>query len=586
MSSISSTTVSDRPLTSRAGGLTSGLTAVRLEALAFWAVSVLVGLLIVPPLLAMVMTSFTRSEGIMGAGAFTLENYVRVAGVFAQGGPLVNSLLYAGGSAFVSILLGGLLAWLVERTNTPLRSIGYFICFSVLAIPPIVYSVAWVLLFGKGGPVNGLLRTIGLGNVEANIFTLPGMIFVESLSWIPLAFLLTAASMRMMDPSLEEAAAVSGASLWHTVRRVSAPLIMPSLLATLLLVFVRTVEAFAAPALIGLPGKITVLTTEVYLSTTSFPPDYGMASTYGTSLVLLVAGFLFLYARLTRGAHRFQTITGKGYRPRLLDLGPLRFLGSALLLLYLLVLVILPFGILLWGSLQPFYTHPALAGLSRLTLKHYVAILNYDKVTDALINSVLIGAVSATLAVAITLLAAWLLIRTQIRFRGLLDLLISIPLVVPGIVLGIAVLRLYAPLPLPIYGTLVIFVLAYVPRFLPYAMRYSHAGLLQLHRELEEAAALSGATHVVTFRRVVLPLLTPSLAAAWIFVFLLAVKELAASILLVGPRTPVIAVALYDLWRDGQVTEMAAFSMLLLLVFGSITIAVYVLARGKGLEVS
>lgn len=550
---------------------------------AFWLVVAVVLLLIVPPLAAMLESSLTRADR---AGAFTLENYARVARVYLQGGPLLNSLTYATGTALLSVALGGLLAWIVERTNAPLRSIGYFVCFSMLAIPPIIYAIAWILLFGRNGPIHGLLGLVGLEQVQPNLFTLAGMVFVESLDWTPLAFLLIASAMRVMDPSLEEAAATSGASLWQTLRRVSLPLVLPSLAATILLVFIRSIEAFASPALIGLPGKVTVLTTEVYLATQARPPDYGMASTYGASLILLVAAFLYLYTVLTRGAHRYQTVTGKGYRPRVMNLGRGRLLATAVVLVYLLVMVVLPFGILLWGALQPFYVNPSLDGLSRLTVKHFVTILNYPKITGALANSLLIGAVSATLVVAITLVAAWLLIRTQLRWRGLLDLLISAPLVIPGIVLGIAVLRLYAPLPLPVYGTLAILVLAYLPRFLPYAMRYCHAGLLQLHRELEEAAAVCGASQFTIFLRVILPLLAPTLGAGWVFVFLLTVKEFAASILLVGPRTPVVSVALFDLWRDGQIPEMAAFSILLLLVFGSITLVVYAVARRRGLEVT
>jgi iron(III) transport system permease protein len=300
--------------------------------------------------------------------------------------------------------------------------------------------------------------------------------------------------------------------------------------------------------------------------------------------MLVVAGTLYLYFRVTREGDRFQTVTGKGYRPALINLGKWRGLAAAGLLLYSFVLLVLPFFIILWASLLPFYIQPSFEGMSLFTLKNYITAIHYPKITDSIKNSMLLGLGSATLVMALTTLASWILVRSKLRGRWLLDLLTTLPLLFPGIVMGLAILRFYLLVPIPIYGTLWILLVAFVTRYIPYGIRYTHSGLLQLHRELEEAAYTAGASWSNCMRRIILPLLTPSFLGGWVFVFLLSAKELSMSILLVSPQTPVVSVAIYELWENGQVGELAAFSVIWSAILVSVAIGYYFIARRSGIQ--
>jgi iron(III) transport system permease protein len=327
-----------------------------------------------------------------------------------------------------------------------------------------------------------------------------------------------------------------------------------------------------------------VLTTSIYLDAQKLPAQYGSAGAFSVLLMLVVAGTLYLYFRAIREGDRFQTVTGKGYRPALINLGQWRKPAAAGLLLYSFVLLVLPFFIILWASLLPFYIQPSFEAMSLFTLKNYITAIHYPKITDSIKNSMLLGLGSATLVMALTTLASWILVRSKLRGRWLLDLLTTLPLLFPGIVMGLAILRFYLLVPIPIYGTLWILLVAFVTRYIPYGIRYTHSGLLQLHRELEEAAYTAGASWSNCMRRIILPLLTPSFLGGWVFVFLLSAKELSMSILLVSPQTPVVSVAIYELWENGQVGELAAFSVIWSAILVSVAIAYYLIARRSGIQ--
>ncbi len=292
---------------------------------------------------------------------------------------------------------------------------------------------------------------------------------------------------------------------------------------------------------------------------------------------------LFLFPN-DAGGHRFHTITGKGYRPTLIQLGGWRYVTASGLLLYSFVLLVLPFLIVLWASLLPFYIQPSFEAISKFTLKNYITAVHFPKITDSIKNSVLLGLGSATAVMVLTTLASWILVRTKLRGRWLLDLLTTLPLLFPGIVMGLAIMRFYLIVPIPIYGTLWILLVAFVTRYIPYGIRYTHSGLLQLHRELEEAAYASGGSWLNTMRRITMPLLTPSFLGGWVFIFLLSAKELSMSILLVSPQTPVVSVAIYELWENGQVGELAAFGVIWTTILVSIAVAYYLFARRYGIQ--
>lgn len=581
----------DLPLKSRQIREARGL--IRLRALArfdveTWVmiiVSAITAYLVLPPLYSVVQTSLFTTKLTGEIDEFTFRYYRDLVRELQVVGPFLNTLYFSVGSALLATLLGGLIAWIVTRTDAPLRGLGYFTAFASFGTPFILYTIGWLLLLGKAGPVNfWLKRFLGQTEPVVNVYSMWGMIFVESLLWSPFVFLMLAAAFRSMDPSLEEASAACGARVWQTLRRISLRLMLPAFFSVMLLIFIRSFESFEIPALVGLPGDIRVLTTSIYLDAQKLPAQYGSAGAFSVLLMLVVAGTLYFYFRVTREGDRFQTVTGKGYRPALINLGKWRNLAAAGLLLYSFVLLVLPFFIILWASLLPFYIQPSFEGMSLFTLKNYITAIHYPKITDSIKNSMLLGLGSASLVMALTTLASWILVRSKLRGRWLLDLLTTLPLLFPGIVMGLAILRFYLLVPIPIYGTLWILLVAFVTRYIPYGIRYTHSGLLQLHRELEEAAYTAGASWSNCMRRIILPLLTPSFLGGWVFVFLLSAKELSMSILLVSPQTPVVSVAIYELWENGQVGELAAFSVIWSAILVSVAIAYYLIARRSGVQ--
>jgi iron(III) transport system permease protein len=359
---------------------------------------------------------------------------------------------------------------------------------------------------------------------------------------------------------------------------------LPAFFSVLLLIFIRTFESFEIPALVGLPGDIRVLTTSIFLDAQKLPPRYGSAGAFAVLLMAVVGATLYFYFRITREGDRFHTVTGKGYRPALIRLGRWRYAAGACLLLYAVVLLVLPFLIILWASFLPFYMQPSLEAFSRFTLKNYATALNFPKITESIKNSIVLGLASASFVMVLTLLASWILVRTKIRGRWLLDFLTTLPLLFPGIVMGLAILRFYLFVPIPVYGTLWILLIAFATRYIPYGIRYTHSGLLQLHKELEEASYVSGGSWFASMRRIILPLITPSFLGGWIFVFLLSAKELSMSVLLVSPQTPVVSVAIFELWENAQVGELAAFGVIWTVILVSVAIAYYIIARRYGIQ--
>lgn len=549
-------------------------------------VALTVAYFVVPPFFFIIFTSFVEERGA-AAGSFTLGHFASILSSVGEVRTLLwNSLVFSVGSAGGALLFGTLLAWLAERTNAPLRPMAYVSAYLSFGIPGIIKVIGWILLLGpKAGMLNVVVANLTGVQPLFNVFSLPGMILIEAFLWTPVVFLLMATPFRSMDPSLEESATVSGGSGWQVFRSITLPLALPSVLSVLILTFVRSLEAFEIPALIGIPAGIDVLTTQIYLQVRGgFLPKYGQASAYSIILMILVALSLVPYYQATRHTHRFVTITGKAYRPRRIDLGSLRWVGGFLLLL-LPLLQVLPLGALLWVSLLPFTKQPSFEALAVISLNNYFSAFGDSTILNAILNSLTVSLCAATATVVVTFLASWLVVRTSMRGRWALDQLAMVPLVFPGIVMGVALLKMYLALPLPIYGTIWVLVFAFITRYLPYSMRFSHAGLLGVHRELEESAEICGSTWLQAARKIVVPLVMPALFAGWIYIFLITIRELAVALLLYSPGSQLISVRIWELWENGHVGELAAFS--LVISAGTVVLAVIFqrLAERSGLQV-
>jgi iron(III) transport system permease protein len=537
------------------------------------------------PLVFLLWQSFLTPQTALAPAQFTLENFRSAYGSSENTRLFLNSLTFACGAAAVSLVLGTALAWMNERTNTPFKTLFFALAIIPLVIPGILFTVSWIMLASpKIGLVNLALQALtGSDVVFVNIYTMAGMIWVDGLHYSPMAFLLMTAAFRSMDPSLEEQAAMSGASVPQIAGRITLKLAWPAALGALLILFVRAIESFEVPALLGLPVGIHVYTSSIYQAIHQYPSQIGLAAAYAVTLLLLTSLGIYAQSRLSSQGSRFATVTGKGFRPRTIDLGAWRYLTAGLFILYFVVIVLLPFLVLLWSSTQKFYSAPSWAAFQRMSLDSYRAVLDLPQFADTVWNSIVLTAGSATTIMLVSAVIAWIVVRTKIRGRWLLDNLASLPLVFPGLVLGLAIMVCYLTLDIGVYGTLWIMFIAYVTRFLPYGMRYNSASMLQIHKELEESAAMSGASWGMTFRRVVLPLLKPGLLAGWIYVMIVSIRELSSSILLYSPGTEVVSIMIWELWQNGQYVELSALGVMLIVALFCLVVLAQLIGRRFGI---
>jgi iron(III) transport system permease protein len=516
----------------------------------------------------------------------TLQNYQKAYASEYTYSTFVNSLIFAAGSAALTLMLGTILAWLTERTNTPIRSLFVPIAVVPLILPGVLESIAWIFLLSpKFGYLNvALMYLFGLQSPPFNVFSLPGMIWVHSVGQVPLAFLMMVAAFKSMDPSLEESAMMSGANTGQTLRRVTLRLLMPTTASVLLILFVRTLESFETPALIGIPARIYVYTSEIYLAFNEYPPDYGRGAALAVGLLLLSALGVWLYTRSTRESKKFQTVTGKAFRPRQFDLGPWKWLGFSFLMVYFVFVVLLPFLVLFWASFLPFFATPSWDAVQKLSLDNYRYLAGFRPFWDAMKNSIILATLTATVAMMLTSLIAWIVYKSRLPGSWLLDFLAFIPITVPGIVMGMALILLYVAFPLPIYGTIWLLLIAYVTRYIPYGMRSASGSILQIHSELEEAASTSGASWWETFKRVTLPLLRPGIAAGWIYICIVSFREFSTSVLLATGESRVLSILLFTMFEQGQVTIVAAIGILMIIVLLAIVGVFYKVSGRVGIQ--
>jgi iron(III) transport system permease protein len=539
--------------------------------------------LIVPPALFLLNVSLheTRPDGSFGE--FTLRFYEQLfSGRFFLPS-LRNTLIYAFGSAAIAIVVGTVQALIVERTNTPGRKLAFFAAIISLGVPHILYVVAWLLLLGRSGPVNDAIMSVLQREQAIDVYSMWGMALIEGVGFVPLTFLLMSAVLRSMDASFEEAAIMAGAGPLRAFWAITLRMGIPALCALATLIFVRTFESFEVPALVGLAGNINVLTTTIYQSMhRTGMPSYGEAGAYSVTLVGIVTVLLIWQSRLSRYAHRYQTITGKGFRPRILDLGAWRHLSAAVLVMLFLVVAVIPLAMLVFTSFQPFYDGVNLAALGRLTLENYSVLLGPGSFRDAVVNTLILGASTATIVVPFTALCAWLVVR-RVPGAAALDHLATLPLVFPAIILSVAFLDVFVNMPLPLYGTLLSVIIASTVRYMPYGMRYAFTGALQIHPDLEAAATISGAARAALFRRIVMPLLAATLVSSWLVVFLLSVQAVSLPLLLVGPGSEVMAVTLFELWQNGQVTELASMGVVWIALMTAVSTLFHMMTRHRQL---
>ena len=549
------------------------------------ALVLVVGWLIVPPLGVLLYGAVTDTPPAV-APHFTLQTLE-----YAYARPRIwialwRSVLYAVATASLVLVIGGFLAWLIERTDSRLKGFTDLFALAPILMPSVLLISGWILLLGpKSGMINLIARDwFGATQPVLDIYSFWGMVWVGTLQELPLAFLWLWPAFRAMNPDLEESAQVAGADLPTTMRRITLPILRPTIVGAWIIFFIYSLGALSVPLLIGLPAKIFLYSTEIYLAYRRVPSDLNIASAYSLLFLVVTVFSIWAYRRATADSSRFVTVTGKAYRPRLIRLGRWQFASTALGVVLLLLVAGLPLFVLVWNAFLPYPQAPSFASIKLLTTKNFAAALDYEPAKRAVVNSLLLGIGSGVIATILGALIAWLSLRlrTGRRAIALLDQLATAPLAIPGMIFGVGLAWLYLVLPVPIYGTRWILLLAYVAIHLPFAVRICMSGLSQLHPELEEAGAVAGAGWMTCMTRIVLRLAAPSLMASVLYVALRAFREYAASIFLTAPGTEVFAVLVLDMWEGGNSNILSAYVTMVMAVISVLAVVSATVGRRLG----
>src|SRR5690625_3724140 len=526
-----------------------------------WLLVAVVGLLTLAPAIMLIVGSF--SEGLGAFGAFTFEKYVRVYTDPKLFTVLLNTFLFTFGSTLVATGLAFGLAYLNFRTDAPFRGLLHLIPILSMMVPHLAFGTSWALLLNPtNGIINVFLRdTLGLGII--NIYSLTGMVFIEGLLELPVAYLVIAAAMRSFDTALEEASWINGGSSRRTMVKIILPMLQPALLAALMLVVIRALGAFAIPSVLGMPARIDVLTTHVYgMVTTGFLPDYGRAAAVGISVLLTAIVLVFVYRYYTRAAERFVTIGGRGYRPQRVRLGALRLPLGLLTLIIGGVLVVIPVLVLAYVSVIPYMMPPGSEAFSQLTLTHWQTVLNDRLLLSSFWNSVFLALAGATIGITLSTLSSYIIVRVKNRGSMILETLAFTSFAFPGIVLAIGFMWVFVRT--GFYGTIWALLISYVATYLPFGIRPLTSTFIQIGKDLEEASFISGAGFLRTLRRIVTPLALPGIISGWTLMAVMFIRELDLSVILARPGSEVLSLLMYRAVHDAYWGKVAAIGIIMI----------------------
>jgi iron(III) transport system permease protein len=551
------------------GALSSALPArlraraarLRVEHLVMGGAVVALVILVVLPLMSLLFGSVRGEEGL------SLDHFAEVLTGRLYVTALKNSLTLGAWTSLFSTIIGLTLAWAVSRTDVPAKPLLQLTATLSYLSPPFLTAIAFTYLFSpNAGLINVFLRDVaGLPWLTFNIFSMPGLVLVTVMHTFPFVYLLAASALQSVDASYEEAAQILGAGKIRTALAITAPLVAPAVLSGALLGFVNAIALFGSQAIIGLPGRIVTLPTRIY-ALFDYPPEYGLAS--ALSLVFVLITIVALYLQRAFLARRsYVTLAGKGSRLELLRLGNMRFVLLGFGIVIFIVSILAPYSTLIAVSFSKSWGLDFWKGL---TLANYKFILfDYDVTRRAILNSLMLAVMAATIAVLLGAVIGWIDLRTKVPGRRLLDYFALIPLGLPGIVVAVALIQFWLAMPVALYGTLAILLLAYVGRYIPLGVRAANAALRQIDPSLEESAHILGASWLTTMREVTLPLIRPGLFAGWLLVFVPVIQELSASILLFSSSSITLAVAIYNLYETGYIEPVAALAMINMVIISA-----------------
>jgi len=552
--------------------------------------------LICAPLAIMLWASVNPTWLFDGKTEVTVANYAELLSEPLLFQALLNTFVYGLIASILGVVLGATFAWLLERTDLPFKTVIFLLLLLPSAIPGLIYAIAFVLLFDTHiGAVNIFLASLpGARSWQFNISSIVGMGIVEGLRFVPGSFLMIAAVLRRMNPDLEAAANMAGAGVGATVRRVTLPLAMPGVLGAYIYYFITSIESFEIPAILGVPVGIQVFATRLFFAAKPIGglPRLDIAATWGMVFLLVSGVLVFIYARVVRRRESFTSITGKGFRPRVMALGRWRYAALAFAGCYFAVAILFPLLILLWASVQPYMRPPSIAALNSITFSSYLTVWSLPNFAFALGNTLILIIVSSTVTMVLAFAVAWVVVRSNVRARALVDFLSFTPHAIPTIVMGVGLMILFIFLvdSLPIYGTLWILVVGMVVKRISYASRVMVASMYQIHRELEQAAAVCGANMFKTFWYVTSRLVAPALQNGWLYTAINVNSALTIPLLLHTQKNTVLPILIWSQWQDANAAMATTLSVITILLtfvlIGFLYRVVQRVERRVGLEIA
>ncbi|HLN87194.1 MAG TPA: iron ABC transporter permease [Candidatus Limnocylindrales bacterium] len=538
--------------------------------------------LVIIPLARLLLSSFQAGHPAMPEG-WTLDNYLTAYSMPLFYQALGTTIVISAIGTLLTLGIAVMFAWLIERTDMPLRNLAWALILIPMAIPGVLFALGWALLLSpKTGVLNIMLRSgfdaLGIHFTQGplNIYSIGGLIFLDGLRGVTTVFLMVVGAFRMMDPTMEEAARVAKANGRRAFFQVTLPSLMPAILSAAIYSFISSMESFEGPLAIGLPGGIFVLSTLIYFTTRlQAPLDYGLGAVFGVVYMVMMLVLLAGYRRIVRYSERYSTITGKGFRPRVVAIGKWRYPALGMFVLYFLVTVGAPFLVLLWASFLPSYRVPSEEALSLVSLKNYIEILSMPKIGQIVWNTLSLMVLSATATMLIAFFVSWVIVRTELSGRGALDAVTFFPHAVPGIVIALALMMAYLSPPLKylsLYGTVWILAMGFIVSYIAFATRLMNSSIIQVQKELEQAAYVCGATPTRTLLAITLPLIFPAFAAGWIWVAVHVLRGFSIPLMLSSKNNQVFAVFLWEFWDRGMVSMAAALGVMLIVVLIPLTL--------------
>lgn len=526
------------------------------------------------PIIAIVISSF-MADGIYMFEELTLENYRNLTGQYDV---LYNTVLFTLGSATLTTTFGVCIAWVIGRTNAPFRRFFYYAIFFAFFLPPVIWEQTWVRLTAR----RGVYATI-FGVQEIPVGNIPGMVVIQSIRLTAFALILLVPLFASINSSMEESSQMSGAGIIRTARKITIPTVAPGIIIVFIFVTIISLESFRVPLVIGLPNGIEVLSVAIYEAARVEPVDYGLAMTQGVTIILLALPLLYLYRKFVAKAGRFQTVTGGGFRADPVDIGRWRYVASGAVGLWITIAIAIPVVFMIYVSLLPIYIPPHNVDLAMFTLDNYETVFGRSRTWVSIRHSIIAAFVATTLTVFIGTAISWLVQKSDIPLRATIDYLSFLPIAIPSIALALGLAFLYLEIiPIALYGTLTIIMLAFVIRGIPGSVRIIDPAIIQMHDDLLDSAKISGAGRLRRIFTIVIPTIAQTLSALWAFRFSFLMFELSIVMMLYTTDTFMISAYLYTMHSAGDGGAAAALGVLIMFMLVFVTIGVHKVGKFIG----